>query len=313
MVLKGEFQGRAVAVKRLLKDFVTIATHEVALLQESDDHPHVIRYFCKEQRDTFLYIALELCPASLADIIEQPATFPDLVASFEPKKALRQITGGIRHLHNLKIVHRDIKPQNILVAPAKQGGLRMLISDFGLCKKLEVDESSFQQTMHHAAGSPGYRAPEVLRGQVDPNASTSSANGTAGESASTASRDTAESSGGVSDPTRRLTRSIDIFSLGCIFYYVLTRGEHPYGAKYEREVNILRDCRSLDKLDGLGEEAVEVQDLITSMIATDPRARCVVLLMRSCSPLTLAWQTLRGTCAGASVLLERAEASHLHM
>ncbi|GAA5849507.1 hypothetical protein JCM3766R1_000214 [Sporobolomyces carnicolor] len=277
VVLRGEFQGRAVAVKRLLKDFVTIATHEVNLLQESDDHPHVIRYFCKEQRDTFLYIALELCPASLFDLVDQPSTFPELVPHLDPKKALKQIASGLRHLHNLKIVHRDIKPQNILVSTAKRGGgLRMLISDFGLCKKLDVDESSFQQTVNHAAGSFGYRAPEVLRGLVDPNetaqtgAMTPSLSVGSGGSTSTLA---ASSNGTTTDPSMRLTRSIDIFSLGCIFYYVLTKGEHPFGGRYEREMNILQGKACVDRLDGLGEEAVEVQDLILRMVASDPRER----------------------------------------
>ena len=42
------------------------------ILQESDDHPSVIRYHYKKAHGNFLYIALELCPASLADIIEHP-------------------------------------------------------------------------------------------------------------------------------------------------------------------------------------------------------------------------------------------------
>lgn len=47
VVYKGEFDGRQVAVKRLLIDFYDIAFHEVKLLQESDDHPNVVRYFYK--------------------------------------------------------------------------------------------------------------------------------------------------------------------------------------------------------------------------------------------------------------------------
>ena len=53
VVYKGEFDGRAVAVKRLLMDFYDVAFQEVKLLQESDDHPNVIRYFYKVG---FIYI-----------------------------------------------------------------------------------------------------------------------------------------------------------------------------------------------------------------------------------------------------------------
>ena len=171
---QGSLQGRAVAVKRLLKDFVTLASREVSILQESDDHPNVIRYYYQEAHSNFLYIALELCPASLADIIETPdkEQFHDIAMAFNPKRALRQITSGLRHLHALKLVHRDIRPQNILVSSAKnvggKPGYRMLISDFGLCKKLDVDQTSFLPTAYGAmaAGTAGWRAPEILRGEV---------------------------------------------------------------------------------------------------------------------------------------------------
>jgi serine/threonine-protein kinase/endoribonuclease IRE1 len=155
VVFQGSLQGRAVAVKRLLQDFVTLAAREVSILQESDDHPNVIRYYYQEAHANFLYIALELCPASLADIIESPDRdqWRDIAIVFDPKKALRQITSGLKHLHALKLVHRDIKPQNILVSGAKPGPggkntYRMLISDFGLCKKLDVDQTSFLPTAH---------------------------------------------------------------------------------------------------------------------------------------------------------------------
>lgn len=292
VVLRGTFQGRQVAVKRLLKDFVTLASHEVSLLQESDDHPNVVRYFVKESLDNFLYIALELCNASLFDLIErrQFKEYEELDRIFNAKKALKQITSGLRYLHKLKIVHRDIKPQNILISitrplaasskashRSRSGALddkkfRMLISDFGLCKKLELDESSFAQTAHHAAGSFGYRAPEILKGQVNLS---EVANSNSNTTSSTLEGDLNGSSSG-SNPDKlyhRLTRSIDIFSLGCIYYYVLTKGEHPFGSRYEREINILKDEVCLDQLDGFDEEAFEAQQLIRSMIRPNPKER----------------------------------------
>jgi serine/threonine-protein kinase/endoribonuclease IRE1 len=56
VVYKGSLQGRAVAVKRLLQDFVTLASREVGILQDSDDHPNVIRYYYQEAQGNFLYI-----------------------------------------------------------------------------------------------------------------------------------------------------------------------------------------------------------------------------------------------------------------
>ena len=266
------------AVKRLLRDFVTLADREVGLLKDADDHPNVIRYYYQEAHTSFLYIALELCPASLADIIERPDQFREIAISFSPKRAVRQITSGLRHLHALKIVHRDIKPQNILVSSAKKGessGHRMLISDFGLCRKLEVDQTSFLPTAGGAmgVGTFGWRAPEILRGEVkldEPIADDNSQGSR--DSVGTA---TGSNHSGTGRPTTRLTKLVDIFALGCLYYYCLTNGGHPFGDRFEREVNIIRDQKSLQGLEGFGEEGSEAVDLISAMLAPEAADRCV--------------------------------------
>ncbi|PPQ92502.1 hypothetical protein CVT25_010335 [Psilocybe cyanescens] len=284
-------QGRAVAVKRLLQDFVTLAAREVSILQESDDHPNVIRYYYQESQGNFLYIALELCPASLADIIECPDRdqWRDIAINFDPKKALKQITSGLRHLHALKLVHRDIKPQNILVSSAKSGGFggrgsssgkgsgyRMLISDFGLCKKLDTDQTSFLPTAHGAmgAGTVGWRAPEILRGEVKLDEFSAGDDASLSSRGSVATVNGSSSSGGLpsSNPTR-LTKSVDIFALGCLFYYTLTNGGHPYGDRFEREVNIMRDEKDLSGLERYGEEGTEAKNLIEAMLSFEARQR----------------------------------------
>ncbi|KAJ7094035.1 hypothetical protein B0H15DRAFT_776404 [Mycena belliarum] len=271
VVYRGSLQGRAVAVKRLLQDFVTLAAREVSILQESDDHPNVIRYYYQEAHANFLYIALELCPATLADLIETPDREPwrDIAIAFEPKRALRQIASGLRHLHGLKLVHRDIKPQNILVsAGAVRGGVksyRMLISDFGLCKKLDVDQTSFLPTSHGAmaAGTVGWRAPEILRGDVKLDEL-----GSSGDNASVSSQGSVASGAsiGTAGKRTRLTKSVDIFALGCLFFYTLTNGGHPYGDRFEREANIMKDVKNLEGLERFGEEGQEAVDLISAML-----------------------------------------------
>ena len=152
----------------------------------------------------------------------------------------------------------------------------MLISDFGLCKRLEVDQTSFMPTVL-AAGTVGWRAPEILRGDVrldDSDASQSSR----GSVATLNGNNTPSSSA----KPMKLTKAVDIFALGCLFYYCLTRGRHPYGAnRLEREAKIVKDEKRLpgDLLDcfkKFGEEGTaEVTDLIKQMLDAQASLRYV--------------------------------------
>ncbi|KAF6844610.1 Serine/threonine-protein kinase ppk4 [Colletotrichum musicola] len=268
LVFAGKFDGREVAVKRMLIQFYDIASQETRLLRESDDHPNVIRYYAQQIRDGFLYIALERCAASLADVVEKPHHFMSLAQAGKQDLpgVLYQITNGISHLHELRIVHRDLKPQNILVNMDKNGKPRLLVSDFGLCKKLEGGQSSFGATTGRAAGTSGWRAPELL---LDDDAR------------DIAMVDSINSGSGSilvgSDmmSNRRATRSIDIFSLGLVFFYVLTNGLHPFdcGDRYMREVNIRKGNFNLTPLESLGDVAPEAKDLIKQMLSADPKQR----------------------------------------
>ncbi|KAI5951402.1 IRE1 [Candida jiufengensis] len=301
VVFEGTFENRPVAVKRMLLDFYDVANHEVRLLQESDDHPNVIRYFCSQtsESERFLYIALELCLCTLEDIIEKPQKVSDLCI---PKRneILYQLASGLHYLHSLKIVHRDIKPQNILVANIKknvqtikknlisqqlqdqekndseevftfENNVRLLISDFGLCKKLDNDQSSFRATTQHAAsGTSGWRAPELLLNhdllEISPDSISSvhsNGNGT------TNSSNTSLTSTG-----KRLTKAIDIFSLGCVYYYILTNGLHPFGDRYLREGNIIKGEYDLSPLlKFCPHDQYESIDLISKLISANPGKR----------------------------------------
>lgn len=229
-----------------------------------------------------MYIALDLCQASLADLIEAPDRHGELAANLDHKKALSQITSGLKHLHTMKIVHRDIKPQNVLVSKGKDGSLRMLVSDFGLARRLEQGQSSFAPTANNLAGSLGWRAPECIRGQVklnegfDPILTTHSTGSTTSSTGSIGDL-TSMSDEGVlvkGAPRARLTKAVDLFALGCLYFWVLMHGEHPYGETYNREANIVKgDAVYMDKLSILGEEGVEAQHLINRLLSSDPSER----------------------------------------
>ena len=68
----------------------------------------------------------------------------------------------------------------------------------------------------------------------------------------------------------RTSRSVDVFSLGCIFYSTLLPGSHPFGEWYERESNIMHDRPNLTALESL---SLEAYDLVSLMLCRDPLAR----------------------------------------
>ena len=92
------------------------------------------------------------------------------------------------------------------------------------------------------------------------------------------------SSGGIKSSANnksqaRLTKSVDIFSLGCLFYYTLTNGGHPYGDRFEREINILKDAKDLSGVERFGEEGTEAKDLIMRMLEPNPTQRLVFIIL----------------------------------
>ncbi|XP_056228457.1 serine/threonine-protein kinase/endoribonuclease IRE1 isoform X2 [Seriola aureovittata] len=234
-VFRGKFDGRHVAVKRILPECFEVAEREVQLLRESDTHPNVIRYFCTERDRLFTYIAIELCTATLQQYVEDPSCFPQL----NPITLLEQTLCGLSHLHSLNIVHRDLKPRNILLSgPSALGRVRALISDFGLCKKIQDGRSSFS-LRSGIPGTEGWIAPEVLR-------------------------DT---------PGNKPTAAVDVFSAGCVFYYVVSRGQHPFGDALRRQVNILSGEYSLSHFMEDIHDDVIAQDLIDQMISAEAESR----------------------------------------
>ena len=138
VVYKGKLDGRFVAVKRMLKAYHASAEREISLLIESDGHPNVVRYFLKEFKGDFVYLALELCDMSLQELIvslvkhriktsiqkQQNLNTGDNNNTIQSavKKILLDIALGVKHIHSLRIVHRDLKPQNILLAKISKPG-----------------------------------------------------------------------------------------------------------------------------------------------------------------------------------------------
>lgn len=277
IVYEGKFGGRDVAVKRMLRQHFELASQEIEILGQSDHHKNIIRYYDDQKDLNFLYIAVELCRTNLYDLYQE-GSFRDGLTEDQIKcvhdinlnsvGALKQLAEGVAHLHSLRIIHRDIKPQNILIAyPYKnEKNIRLVISDFGLCRSLPENASTLIGTVANA-GTVGWKAPELIGQPKENDGRNSSTGGDLGSSLSNEGN-----SAGVK-------RAVDIFSLGCVFYYVLTNGAHPFDNgkaevwQFEREYRIKNGEPSFEALKLLGSDAEEPMDLIEWMISYRPEER----------------------------------------
>ncbi|CAN6175360.1 unnamed protein product [Urochloa humidicola] len=261
VVFEGSYDGRQVAVKRLLRSHNDIAEKETQNLIISDRDPNIVRLYGCEHDSDFVYISLERCQCSLADLIQKCSSLSsgesiannnevsisikskipnvkgidmelwtqDGLPSAQLLKLMRDVVAGLVHLHNLGIIHRDLKPQNVLIST--EGPIRAKLSDMGISKLLQDDMTSVS---HHGTGvgSSGWQAPEQLR-------------------------------------HGRQTRAMDLFSLGCLIFYCITRGKHPFGEYYERDMNIVNNRFDLFVVDYIP-EAVH---LISQLLHPNPEMR----------------------------------------
>ncbi|KAI1774054.1 Pkinase-domain-containing protein [Hypoxylon cercidicola] len=123
---------------------------EIAVLM-GVSHPNVL---CL--KDTFneknaVYLVLELAPeGELFNYI----VMKQKLSEAESRKLFTQLFQGIKYLHDRNIVHRDVKPENILLVDKD---LHVKLADFGLAKI--IGEESFTTTL---CGTPSYVAPEIL-------------------------------------------------------------------------------------------------------------------------------------------------------
>ncbi|XP_052202679.1 serine/threonine-protein kinase/endoribonuclease IRE1b-like isoform X2 [Diospyros lotus] len=265
IVLEGVYDGRSVAVKRLVRSHHDVALKEIQNLIASDCHPNIVRWYGVEYDENFVYLSLERCTCSLYDLIfsymstshnqvtdkDQDPSFPNECLGQLPSaiqkdkdfelwkangfpsaqllKLMRDIVSGLAHLHELGIIHRDLKPQNVLII--KDRSMRAKLSDMGISKRLPGDMSFLTQNST-GCGSSGWQAPEQLR-------------------------------------HGRQTRAVDLFSLGCVLFFCLTGGQHPFGDSFERDANIVNNRKDLFLLENIP----EAMDLISRLLDPNPDLR----------------------------------------
>ncbi|MBO3064468.1 Stk1 family PASTA domain-containing Ser/Thr kinase [Staphylococcus shinii] len=122
-------------------------------------HNNIVNVFDVTEDDENFYLVMEYIEGlTLSEFIQKNHPLDvDIILNF-----INQIINGIKHAHDTKIVHRDIKPQNILVD--KNQTLKIL--DFGIAKALS--ETTMTET-NHVLGTVQYLSPEQARGDITDN------------------------------------------------------------------------------------------------------------------------------------------------
>eukprot|EP01127_Copromyxa_protea_P003314 TRINITY_DN13145_c0_g1_i1.p1 TRINITY_DN13145_c0_g1~~TRINITY_DN13145_c0_g1_i1.p1 ORF type:complete len:305 (-),score=84.33 TRINITY_DN13145_c0_g1_i1:49-963(-) len=146
--------GERVAIKVVNKELVEreeTLNNEIDILS-SVDHPNIVRMQAIFDTPEHLFIVMELMEGGeLYEEIIQRSVFSEKEAAV----IVRQLLDALSYLHNIGIVHRDLKLENLLLH--KKGDLTVKLADFGLSRLFKPGSQ-----MYTACGTPFYVAPDIL-------------------------------------------------------------------------------------------------------------------------------------------------------
>ncbi|KGN56948.2 CBL-interacting serine/threonine-protein kinase 7 [Cucumis sativus] len=125
---------------------------EVAAMRRLDHHPNILKIHEVMATKSKIYLVVEFAGGGeLLAKISRRGRFTETVA----RRYFQQLVSALKFCHDNGVVHRDVKPQNLLLD--EQGNLK--VSDFGLSA---LPEQLRDGLLHTSCGTPAYSAPEVM-------------------------------------------------------------------------------------------------------------------------------------------------------
>jgi eukaryotic-like serine/threonine-protein kinase len=223
--------GRKVALKLLRYDDPAQVERfmQEAKTQAQVEHENVCKVYEVGEVGGRPYIAMQLLEG-------EPLQRAAATLSLEDKvRIMRQVCDGVHAAHRMGLIHRDIKPGNIIVGRGEDGQLKAYVCDFGLAR--EVGAAGMTVT-GLALGTPEYMAPEQAFGD-----------------------------------TARLDRRTDVYGLGATLYETLT-GHRPYEGTRSAEILVrLLDTDPRPLLTVQPDLPVDLQTIVMKCLEREPARR----------------------------------------
>ena len=155
-VLRTELSSREVALERFFREAKTISQLS---------HPNIVKLidFGQDRDRGLLYLVMELVNGhNLADLIARGRLRMALAL-----EVAYQVCGALTEPHARGVIHRDLKPDNLLLVPISDGTVQAKVLDFGIARALESNTKLTGTGM--ICGTPAYMAPEQAQNeQLDP-------------------------------------------------------------------------------------------------------------------------------------------------
>lgn len=182
---------RAVAIKLLPPELAFRGDIRSRFMREAEtsarlNHPNIVPIYSVDERDGMVYFVMSLIQGeSVGDRLRRAGALPITDA----RRILREVADALAYAHANGVVHRDIKPDNILLDAASG---RAVVTDFGIARAASDDDGGSRLTATGAViGTPAYMSPEQCAGD------------------------------------REIDGRSDLYSLGTVAYQMLT-GEPPF-------------------------------------------------------------------------------------
>lgn len=166
---------RTVAVKVMQPEVAQNEELRQRFIQEARaaaalNHPHIVRVFEFHAESNELYLVMELVQGgSLRDYLNKMQAQNYVMDISEVLYIIQQSCEGLYHAHSQGMIHRDIKPDNVLLKPNPiPGGMpyTIVLTDFGLAKLVDA-QNLVKTQLNRPLGTLPYMSPEQFQGHAD--------------------------------------------------------------------------------------------------------------------------------------------------